>query len=101
MMFGYKKIMDSCPINNTEFCIKIDDVNISEVEYTKFLGIFIDKKLTWQQHVSYISSKIDRSLYVLNSLKFKLIINIINSFYFYFFFIYLFIFIFMLLFYIY
>ena len=82
MMFGYKKIMDSCPINNTEFCIKIDDVNISEVEYTKFLGIFIDKKLTWQRHVSYISSKIARSLYVLNRLKFKLPINALTSLYF-------------------
>src|SRR5437870_1530514 len=40
MMFSYKKkIMANCPINNTEFCIRIDDVNISEVEYTKFLGI--------------------------------------------------------------
>ena len=72
----------NCPINNTEFCIKIDDVNISEVEYTKFLGIFIDKKLTWQRHVSYISSKIARSLYVLNRLKFKLPIDALSSLYF-------------------
>jgi len=82
MMFGYKKIVSNCPINNTAFCIKIDDVSISEVEYTKFLGIFTDKKLTWQRHVSYMSSKIARSLYALNRLKFKLPIDALSSLYF-------------------
>lgn len=82
MMFGHKKIVANCPTNNTEFCIRIDDVKIIEVEYTKFLGIFIDKKLTWQRHVSYISSKIARSLYVLNRLKFKLSVDALYSLYF-------------------
>ena len=82
MMFGNKKIAVNCPTNITKFCIKIDDVDINEVEYTKFLGIFIDKKLTWQRHVSYISSKIARSLYVLNRLKFKLSFNALFSLYF-------------------
>ena len=72
MMFGYKKVVCQCPITKINFCIKINNVNITEVEYTKFLGVIIDKKLTWQRHVTYISNKIAKSLYVLNRLKHKL-----------------------------
>jgi hypothetical protein len=71
-MFGYKKVVCQCPITKINFCIKINNVNITEVEYTKFLGVIIDKKLTWQRHVTYISNKIAKSLYVLNRLKHKL-----------------------------
>ena len=72
MMFGYKKVVGQCPITNSNFSIKIDHVNITEEEYTKFLGVIIDKKLTWQRHVTHISNKIAKSLYVLNRLKYKL-----------------------------
>ena len=68
-------MITKCPITKTDFCIKIDNVHITEVEFTKFLGVIFDKKLTWQRHVSYISNKIARSLYVLNRLKYKLPIN--------------------------
>ena len=81
LMFGYKQIAANCHTGNTEFCIKIDEVNIMEVEYTKFLRVFIDKKLTWQRHITYISTKISRSLYVLNRLKFKLPTNALFSLY--------------------
>jgi hypothetical protein len=81
MMFGYKKMIVMCPTNKTEFSIKIDGVNIIEVEYTRFLGVFIDKRLTWQRHVSYISSKIAKSLYALNRLKYKLSTDALSSLY--------------------
>ena len=42
--------------------MKIDDVNIGEVESTKFLGVVIDKKLTWKLHIAYISGKISRGV---------------------------------------
>ena len=43
------------------FCIQgrqnlsIDGDLINEVDKTKFLGILIDNKLTWKQHIAYVS----------------------------------------------
>ena len=42
--------------------LKIDGHAIHEVCKTKFLGVFIDNKLNWKDHISYISSKIARGL---------------------------------------
>ena len=53
--------------------IKIDNNEIEEVEHTKFLGVFIDNKLNWKKHISYISGKISRGLGVI--LKAKKILN--------------------------
>lgn len=43
-------------------CIKIDGSLIEEVEYTKFLGVYIDNKLNWKKHIAYISGKVSRGL---------------------------------------
>ena len=45
--------------------LKIDGHAIHEVCKTKFLGVFIDNKLYWEDHISYISSKIARGLGVI------------------------------------
>ena len=37
--------------------IIINGCRISEVDSTKFLGVFIDSNLTWQPHIDYISTK--------------------------------------------
>lgn len=54
--------------------LKICNVDIERVFVTKFLGVVIDQKLTWKQHIEYIKGKISKSLaipyksrYVLNS----------------------------------
>ena len=52
--------------------LRIDQQIIAEVDHTKFLGIFIDKKLTWLNQVNHISLKISKSLCVLSKLKYKL-----------------------------
>src|SRR5690349_2218320 len=79
MMFGLKKI----PVldNLQNFNIKIENEVISSVEFTQFLGIIIDHKLSWQRHVTYISLKISKFLYVLWRLKFKLPKNCLLSLY--------------------
>ena len=46
----------------TSLNIGIDDKIIIEVNKTKFLGVIIDKKLTWKEHISYLSSKISRGI---------------------------------------
>ena len=50
-------------INNVS--ISIDKVNIERVFSTKFLGIHIDEKLTWKQHVSVLKGTLCKCLSVL------------------------------------
>ena len=42
--------------------IRIDDQLIKRVAHVKYLGIVVDDRLTWKEHVSYISKKISRNL---------------------------------------
>ena len=63
LFFSYKNIYDISPIK-----IKIGPFEIKPANSTKFLGIFIDRNLTFQDHVRYISSKVSRSLGVLRKL---------------------------------
>ena len=42
--------------------IVIDTGSIGEVRRTKFLGVFIDNKLNWKDHIPYISGKISRGI---------------------------------------
>ena len=42
--------------------IRIDGERIHEVLKTKFLGVIIDKNLSWKDHITYISGKIARGL---------------------------------------
>ena len=42
--------------------LSIDGEPINVVDKTKFLGILIDNKLTWKQHIAYISGKISRGI---------------------------------------
>ena len=42
--------------------IRIENQFIHEVYKTKFLGVIIDKKLTWKENILYISDKISRGI---------------------------------------
>ena len=45
--------------------IEIDGHPIGQVDDTKFLGVFIDKKLTWKKHINYIKGKVARGIGIL------------------------------------
>ena len=61
--------------NHTQpFSLKIDHVEVEIVESTKFLGVQIDKKLTWVKHINQCRNKISSGLYALRTVK-----NILNS----------------------
>ena len=45
--------------------IKIDGTNIERVDDTKFLGVYIDEKLNWKKHISYLSGKVSRGMGIL------------------------------------
>ncbi len=56
-LFGNSRI-------NTQVKIQIDGVNIRRVKGNKFLGVTIDKTLSWKSHIKHIQSKVSRSIVV-------------------------------------
>ena len=67
---------------NGEITIKISNVCIERVFKTKFLGVMIDSRLTWKQHIYYIKGKtsksdaiLSKSGYVLNYKALRIIYN--------------------------
>ena len=49
--------------------ISIDGHMIDETDHTKFLGVVIDSKLTWKNHISYITGKIAKGIGVITRLE--------------------------------
>src|SRR5579872_5367806 len=72
MLFGSRSIPLYDENSEIQFKITIENENIARVDSTKFLGIIVDQKLNWQQHIAYISLKISKSLNIINRLKYKL-----------------------------
>ena len=56
--------------NIPSFNVVIQQRSINRVSVNKFLGILIDDKLTWKDHITYISSKIVKNISVLNKVKY-------------------------------
>ena len=64
------------PVNtNCKNNIKINNEIITQVgkykkeESMQFLGLYIDKHLTWKEHINIISSKIARAIFAINRVK--------------------------------
>ena len=55
--------------NYSNHVIKIGDEEISQVANTKFLGVIIDDKLSWKEHISHINGKINRGIGILYKLR--------------------------------
>ena len=51
--------------HNHNHKIQIDNEEIDRVYKTKFLGVIIDYKITWKEHVIYVSGKMSRSIGIL------------------------------------
>ena len=54
---------------NDNFTISINDNPIEQVHSTKFLGVLIDDKLTWKDHISSVSKIVSRNTSVLSKLR--------------------------------
>ena len=54
------KYMISSPIITPQITtfITINNINISQVNEFKFLGVLIDSKITWKQHIDFLNSKL-------------------------------------------
>ena len=49
----------------------IENCEIVQTTNTKFLGVIIDEKLTWSQHITQVSLKLSKNIGVLNRLKYS------------------------------
>ena len=47
---------------NSKHCIKIDDCSLNKVISAKYLGVIIDYKLNWIDHIAYIKNKISKGI---------------------------------------
>jgi hypothetical protein len=49
----------------TDISISINDQQIQRVQNTKFLGIVLDEKLTWKEHISNVRKKVSKGIGIL------------------------------------
>ena len=52
-----------------ELQVKINNTAITRVNATKFLGVFIDEKLNWKEHIKFVKAKLSKSMFMLNRAK--------------------------------
>ena len=45
--------------NKKPFTIRADNITIQMAEHTKFLGVYIDYKLNWQKHITYLLDRLN------------------------------------------
>ena len=75
MVFGRKG-------KQCNFNLSINGTNIDKVEFTKFLGVYIDENLTWKVHTSEMCSQIARSVGIMNKVKYVLSHKLLKMLYF-------------------
>jgi exonuclease III len=60
-------VFGKLPQNSLE--LKIENERIERVKTAKFLGVVIDEKLKWREHITVVANKVSKSLGVLNRIK--------------------------------
>ena len=64
ILFGHKQLPD-----NNSYHLTLDGNCLERVRATKFLGLYIDEKLTWNHHINYVCIKISKGLGIIRRLK--------------------------------
>jgi hypothetical protein len=66
---------------NNEVDIQIDKIKIKQVSSIKFLGVIIDEKLVWKDHISTLSAVLSKNIGIINKVKHILPTNILLTLY--------------------
>ena len=64
-----------------EITLNVKGNIITEKSESKFLGVIVDNKLSWQPHIRYISNKISKSLSILRYLRYSFPMYILKTLY--------------------
>lgn len=65
---NYMLFSNTCK-DTDKYEIKIDHVLLEKTNCVKFLGVYLDDKLTWSTHIKVCCSKVAGSIYALNRIK--------------------------------
>ena len=66
---------------DANFSIKLGDVGLKRVNETKYLGVILDDKLSWEPHLKHLKNKLIRQCYALHKIKDFININILKQVY--------------------
>ena len=65
-----------------DFQVQFDNVCIEKCSSYKYLGIFLDDKLSWKPHIDYISNKISKMCVFFSKLRYATNFHLLKSVYF-------------------
>ena len=68
-------------LNSVSDYVKINGINLNQVDSIKFLGLYIDSDLSWKTHINYLSKILSRNIGILNKLKYNFPIHILQIIY--------------------
>ena len=74
MLFSFKR-------NATNLKIRINDTEIEKKRTTKFLGVQIDDKLNWKDHISHICNKVSKTIAILRKVRSVFRLNVLKMIY--------------------
>lgn len=54
----------------SNFSLKMGEVTLNEVDEVKYLGVIFDNKFNWRKHISYLCTKLSKSVGILSKLRY-------------------------------
>ena len=74
LTINYKKsyfmLVSKRPLHNCNIDIFINHEQIEKTEYVKYLGVFLDDRLTWKHHIDYVIKKISKVCGMIHKLRY-------------------------------
>ena len=74
-----KTIFGASDADKVKINLKIDNVILQKVDCTKYLGVFINSNLSWENHIDYIYNKIIKFVGIFYKIRYKLNFDISND----------------------
>ena len=64
-----------------DISVKIDNISIKQVKFTKFLGVLINENLTWTEHIDNLINKANKNIGVIRKLRCILPFRVLRTLY--------------------
>ena len=68
-------------ISSSHKNIQINISNIQQKNCIKYLGVYIDNKLSWTPHISHVNDKISKNIGIINKLRYYLDLHVLKQLY--------------------